>query len=97
MISKHIKIIKIGLYYVVPLVIICFPLIGIFVSRFSEEIDAEERFAGLINIGDEILDVNGHSVSNASLDDVYDLMCDQTLEVKILPLLSRKDIHEESS
>lgn len=68
---------------------------GIFVSRFSEEADADERFVGLLNIGDEILEVNGHAVSDASLDDVYDLMVDQTLQVKILPLLSRKDIHDQ--
>ncbi|XP_061184107.1 uncharacterized protein LOC133192174 isoform X2 [Saccostrea echinata] len=70
---------------------------GIFVSRFSEEVDADERFAGLLNVGDEILEVNGHNISDASLDDVYDLMADQSLEVKILPLLSRKDIHEQST
>lgn len=68
---------------------------GIFVSRFSEEADADERFAGLLNVGDEILEVNGFNISDASLDDVYDLMVNQTLIVKILPLLSRKDIHEE--
>ncbi|XP_070531928.1 dentin sialophosphoprotein-like [Ptychodera flava] len=64
---------------------------GIFISRMSDGYP-EKMYAGLMGIGDEILEINGNSVRNRSMDEVYDMMADQDkLMLKIIPLLSRKD------
>ncbi|XP_006816485.1 uncharacterized protein LOC102801825 [Saccoglossus kowalevskii] len=64
---------------------------GIFISRMSDGYP-EKMFAGLMGIGDEILEINGTSLVKKTLDDVYDAMADRDrLVLKIMPLLSRKD------
>ena len=46
---------------------------GVFVSRLSDALP-ESFFAGLISIGDEILEVNGRKVNTLPLEAVYELM-----------------------
>ena len=63
-----------------------------FVSRFSKE-GPDNMLAGLLGVGDEILEVNRHLVHDLSLDAVYKLMgASQTITLKIFPLIARKDI-----
>ncbi len=45
------------------------------VSRLSDGLPSH-WFAGLLSIGDEILEINGHPVPDLKLDDVYELMAD---------------------
>ncbi|XP_064650201.1 uncharacterized protein LOC135501806 [Lineus longissimus] len=65
---------------------------GIFISRLTDAYP-ERFFAGLVGIGDEILEINSIKTRNMSLDDVYDVMASrETLLLKIIPLMSRQDI-----
>ncbi|KAH3791195.1 uncharacterized protein LOC127838814 [Dreissena polymorpha] len=65
---------------------------GIFVSRFSST-DRDRSFAGLLGVGDEILEVNGHPVSTLSKDEVYSLICASPIIVlKVFPFIARKDV-----
>ena len=52
----------------------------------------EHFFAGLLGIGDEILEINGLPLQKMALDDIYDLMgLHDKLTLKVLPFVSRKD------
>ena len=48
--------------------------------------------AGLLQVGDEILEINGQDIRRKKLDDVYDLMMDNnTLVLQVRPLASRAE------
>ncbi|XP_053381041.1 uncharacterized protein LOC123551801 [Mercenaria mercenaria] len=65
---------------------------GIFVSRFVEK-RPEQCFAGLLGVGDEILEVNGHLVRDLSQDAVYNLIsASAVVLVKVFPFIARKDV-----
>ena len=60
-------------------------------SRLSDSLPAH-FFAGLISVGDEILELNGTAMKNISLEETYDLMAKQDrLRLKILPFMARRD------
>ncbi|CAH1271598.1 PARD6A [Branchiostoma lanceolatum] len=65
---------------------------GLFVSRLSDGYP-DKLFAGLLGLGDEILEINGVPVNTITLDDVYDLMAEtkEKLVLRVLPLLARND------
>ena len=64
--------------------------LGIFVTRLGDGHPAK-ILAGLIGVGDEILEINGESLHNKPIDDVYDIMMDNnTLVLKVMPLMARK-------
>lgn len=64
---------------------------GIFVSRLSDSLPPH-FFAGLLNVGDEIFEINGTSMKNISLEETYDLMAKQNqLLLKIMPFMARRD------
>ncbi|KAI8518467.1 hypothetical protein Bbelb_044840 [Branchiostoma belcheri] len=65
---------------------------GVFVSRLSDGYP-DKLFAGLLGLGDEILEINGVAVNTITLDDVYDLMAEtkEKLVLRVLPLLARND------
>jgi len=67
-------------------------LTGIFVSRFSAT-RPDINFAGLLCVGDEILEVNGHHVRDLNQEAVYNLIsaC-PVLLMKVLPFIARKDV-----
>lgn len=61
-------------------------------SRFVEN-RPEQCFAGLLGIGDEIIEVNGHLVRDFSQDAVYSLIsASAVVLVKVLPFIARKDV-----
>ncbi|XP_052789913.1 uncharacterized protein LOC128224199 isoform X2 [Mya arenaria] len=65
---------------------------GVFVSRFST-VRPERSFAGLLNVGDEILEVNGHPVRDLSQDAVYELIsASPVIVMKVLPFIARTDV-----
>lgn len=65
---------------------------GIFVSRFSAT-RPDSSFAGLLSIGDEIIEVNGHLVRDLSQDAVCSLIsASPVIVMKVLPLIARKDV-----
>ena len=65
---------------------------GIFVSRLSDGLP-EHFFAGLLGLGDEILEINDLPVNTLDLNDVYDLMANsEQLMVKTLPFSARPDV-----
>ena len=60
-------------------------------SRLSDSVPAH-LFAGLISVGDEILELNGTTMTNISLEETYDLMAKQDqLRLKIMPFMARRD------
>jgi len=64
---------------------------GVFVSRLSDSLP-ERFFAGLIGLGDEILEINNVPLHSLTLDQVYDLMAEKNkLILKTLPFMARKD------
>ncbi|XP_046578012.1 uncharacterized protein LOC124285789 [Haliotis rubra] len=64
---------------------------GIFVSRFTD--DQQKLFAGILGVGDEILEVNDQSVQDKSLDDVYALMAETDKPImKVFPIVARKEV-----
>lgn len=59
--------------------------------RFQNS-EAHSAIDGLLDIGDEILEINGQHVQGMALDDVYKLMTEKVVTVmKILPKLARND------
>ena len=65
------------------------PIAGIFVTRLGDGHPAK-ILAGLLGIGDEILEINGENVQKKPIDDVYDIMMDNdTLVLRIMPLMTR--------
>ena len=65
---------------------------AVFVSRLSDSLPAN-FFAGLINVGDEIIEINGTPMKKLSLEETYDLMARQDeLRLKILPFMARRDV-----
>ncbi|XP_023930451.1 serine/arginine repetitive matrix protein 2 [Lingula anatina] len=64
---------------------------GIFISRLSDGYP-EKFFAGLLSVGDEILEVDTKPTKDLTLDDLYDFMATKKkLVLKTLPLLARTD------
>ena len=62
-----------------------------FISRLSDALP-EHFFAGLLSVGDEVLEVNGRRVANLPLEGVYDLMSHgEKVLLKILPYMARTD------
>ncbi|XP_064616841.1 rho GTPase-activating protein syd-1-like [Liolophura sinensis] len=63
---------------------------SVFVTRFSDG-HPEKLFAGLLNVGDEILEINDSSVKNLSLDEVYNLMgSTDTMVLRTVPVWCRE-------
>ncbi|XP_074654731.1 uncharacterized protein LOC141908535 [Tubulanus polymorphus] len=61
----------------------------VFISRMSDGYP-EKFFAGLLSIGDEILEINGKPAKKMSVDEIYDVMAtNDTVMLKTLPLMSR--------
>ncbi|XP_071496178.1 uncharacterized protein [Diadema antillarum] len=64
---------------------------GIFVTRLGDGHPAK-ILAGLLHVGDEILEINGQDLRRKKLDDVYDLMMDNdVLALRVRPLASREE------
>ncbi|XP_033105200.1 uncharacterized protein LOC117107597 isoform X2 [Anneissia japonica] len=62
---------------------------GVFVTRLSDG-HPEKILLGLIQVGDEILEINEVPVQGKSIDDVYDIILENDkLVIKILPLSAR--------
>lgn len=60
-------------------------------TRFSDG-HPEKLFAGLLNVGDEILEINDSSVKNLSLDEVYNLMgSTNTMVLRTVPVWCREE------
>ena len=67
------------------------PSAGIFVTRLGDGHPAK-ILAGLLQVGDEILEINGQDIRRKKLDDVYDLMMDNdALMLHVRPLASRAE------
>ncbi|XP_041370350.1 uncharacterized protein LOC121384160 isoform X1 [Gigantopelta aegis] len=65
---------------------------GLLVSRFTTE-NPEKLFAGILGVGDEILEVNEKPVKDLTLEQVYELMAaSDKLILKVFPLFARKDV-----
>lgn len=65
---------------------------GVFVSRMPDVL-TQQLLQGLLDIGDEILEVNGTDVRDADIMTVNSLMTNQnTLLLTVLPYICRKDI-----
>lgn len=64
---------------------------GVFVSRIMD--CASSKFmAGLLNPGDEILDINGESTASKSMSEVHNILANSDkLVLTVLPFLGRKD------
>lgn len=61
-------------------------------SRFSAT-RPENTFAGLLGVGDEIMEVNGHLVRDLNQDAVYNLIsASPVIVMKVLPFVARKDV-----
>ncbi|XP_054724021.1 uncharacterized protein LOC129234147 [Uloborus diversus] len=64
---------------------------GVFVSRMRDQ-ETQKHLAGLLDIGDEILEIDGHNVKNADIMEVNSLMSNRnTLLLTVLPYICRKD------
>ncbi|CAH1787296.1 unnamed protein product [Owenia fusiformis] len=64
---------------------------GVFISRMSDG-HPEKLFAGLLGIGDEILEINNRTLQGGDLDIAYDIMAQHdTLTMKVLPFMARTD------
>ena len=64
---------------------------GVFVSRIVDSSSAK-FLSGLLNPGDEILEINGESTKQKSIAEVHKIMADsRVLFLTVLPYLSRKD------
>ncbi|XP_022085302.1 uncharacterized protein LOC110976394 [Acanthaster planci] len=62
---------------------------GVFVTRLGDGHPAK-ILAGLLAVGDEILDINGVDVRNRPIDDVYDMMMDNDkLILRLVPIATR--------
>lgn len=65
---------------------------GVFVSRMHDA-HTQQVLQGLLDVGDEILEVNGNDVRDADIMQVNALMAHQnTLLLTVLPYICRKDI-----
>lgn len=64
---------------------------GVFVSRLMD--CASSKFmAGLLNPGDEILDINGESTASKTMSEVHNILANSDkLVLTVLPFLGRKD------
>lgn len=61
-------------------------------TRFHND-ESHSAINGLLSVGDEILEINGHHVQGMQLNDVYELMAEKVVTVMtILPRLARNDI-----
>ena len=64
---------------------------GVFVSRIMDSA-ASKFMAGLLNPGDEILEINGESTVNKTMSDVHNILANSDkLVLTVLPILGRKD------
>ncbi|GIZ00101.1 PDZ domain-containing protein [Caerostris extrusa] len=65
---------------------------GVFVSRMRDQ-ETQKQLAGLLDIGDEILEIDGSNVKNADIMEVNSMMANKnTLLLTVLPYICRKDI-----
>ncbi|GFQ95338.1 PDZ domain-containing protein [Trichonephila clavata] len=65
---------------------------GVFVSRMRDQ-ETQKQLAGLLDIGDEILEIDGLNVKEADIMEVNSLMANKnTLLLTVLPYICRKDI-----
>ncbi|CAL1271285.1 unnamed protein product [Larinioides sclopetarius] len=65
---------------------------GVFVSRMRDQ-ETQKQLAGLLDIGDEILEIDGSNVKDADIMEVNSLMANKnTLLLTVLPYICRKDI-----
>lgn len=64
---------------------------GVFISRIMD--CASSKFmAGLLNPGDEILEINGESTASKTMSEVHNILANSnTLVLTVLPFLGRKD------
>ena len=64
---------------------------GVFISRIMDSA-ASKFMAGLLNPGDEILEINGESTLNKTMSDVHNILANSDkLVLTVLPILGRKD------
>lgn len=64
---------------------------GVFVSRIMD-CSAAKFMAGLLNPGDEILEINGESTSSKAMSEVHNILANSDkLVLTVLPILGRKD------
>lgn len=64
---------------------------GVFVSRIMDSSSAK-FLSGLLNPGDEILEINGQSTEHKTIAEVHSIMAESDmLSLTVLPYLSRKD------
>ncbi|XP_015927296.1 uncharacterized protein [Parasteatoda tepidariorum] len=65
---------------------------GVFVSRMRDQ-ETQKQLAGLLDIGDEILEIDGFNVKDADIMEVNRLMSNKnTMLLTVLPYICRKDI-----
>ncbi|KAG8194142.1 hypothetical protein JTE90_000980 [Oedothorax gibbosus] len=65
---------------------------GVFVSRMRDQ-ETKKQLSGLLDIGDEILEINGFNVKEADILEVNRLMANKnSLLLTVLPYLCRKDV-----
>ena len=64
---------------------------GVFVSRIMDGASAK-FMAGLLNPGDEILEINGENTSCKTMSEVHNILANSDkLNLTVLPILGRKD------
>lgn len=64
---------------------------GVFVSRIMD-CSSSKFMAGLLNPGDEILEINGESTSSKTMSEVHNVLANSDkLILTVLPILGRKD------
>lgn len=67
-------------------------VLGVFVSRMRDQ-ETKKQLSGLLEIGDEILEINGFDVKEADIMEVNRLMANKnSLLLTVLPYLCRKDV-----
>ena len=66
--------------------------LGVFISRLNEG-PTKNLFAGLLSVGDEILEIDGIPTKRLSLEDVSTMIAEsQKLVLKTLPYMARTDL-----
>lgn len=64
---------------------------GVFVSRIMD-CSSSKFMAGLLNPGDEILEINGESTASKTMSEVHNILANSNkLVLTVLPFLGRKD------
>ena len=63
---------------------------GVFVSRIMD-CSSSKFMAGLLNPGDEILEINGESTASKTMSEVHNILANSNkLVLTVLPFLGRK-------